>query len=213
MKIIVYQVSLGCRDIIKRPLFIPKGVDYWAMTGPGTSLDAKRYKILPHLEFPNHDVSVWMDGNFQLTGDIRKVVKKFLKHSNFAVLRHPAESLGIRPTVYREAEVAVLQKVDTKERIMKQIEFYRAQGLPEDTEVVMNGILIRRHNNLFIKTFDNNWWWEIQNKSSRDQISFPYLAWKYRLKYTKMDNIEFKSDWFVMHPHTGERKYDYSSRF
>jgi hypothetical protein len=206
MKIVVYQAVFGGRDDLRMPKFIPDDVHYYAIIGQGGKMDAQKIKLLPHRYFSEYDVSVWMDGNYELTGNIKEVVNRFMKHSDFAVLRHPAENLGIRPTVYREAEVAVLQGVERKPKIEKQIAFYRGEGLPATTEVVMNGILIRRHNELKVRAFDELWWREMLLRSSRDQISFPYLAWKHKLKYIKMDNVEFTSDWFVYRPHAKARK-------
>jgi hypothetical protein len=206
MKIVVYQAVFGGRDNLHMPKFIPDDVHYYSIIGQGGKMDSQRMKLLPHRYFQDYDVSVWMDGNFELTGNIKEVVNRFMKHSDFAVLRHPAENLGIRPTVYREAEVAVLQGVEKKNKIQKQIAFYKKNGLPEDTEVTMNGILIRRHNKPRIIRFDEAWWREMRLRSSRDQISFPYLAWSHQLKYVKMNNIEFTSDWFVYRPHVKARK-------
>lgn len=194
MKIVVYQAVFGGRDDLHIPKFIPDDVHYYSIIGQGGKMDAQRMKLLPHRYFQDYDVSVWMDGNFELTGNIKEVVNRFMKHSDFAVLRHPAENLGIRPTVFREAEVAVLQGVEKKSKIQKQIAFYKGQGLPADTEVTMNGIIIRRHNETKVKVFDELWWNEMLHRSSRDQISFPYLAWWLKLKYVKMDNVEFTSD-------------------
>jgi hypothetical protein len=206
MKIVVYQAIFGGRDDYWPPLYLPKDVHYHFIMGQGGTMEAKRFKILPHRYFENYDISVWMDGNFQLTGDISKVIDKFMGKSSFAVLRHPAENLGIVPTVYREAEVAILQKTEQAARIKEQIKRYRKEGLPLDTEVTMNGIIIRKHNEPKVRAACEAWWREIKDSSSRDQISFPYICWKFGLKYAKMDNVEFASNWFQYRPHKGARK-------
>lgn len=203
MKIIVYTAIFGGRDDLYPPVYLPNGVHFASFIGKGGVMDAKRFKILPHKYFHDYDVSVWMDGNFQLTGDIRKVISKFLikpKH-NFVVMRHPAENLGIKPSVYREAEVAVLQKRVPAKEIKRQMDYYRHCGLPKDTEVTMNGIIIRKHNEKEVKDFDEIWWSQLNRFTNRDQISFPYLAWQLGLKYGKLDNVEFTGDWFVFRPH------------
>jgi hypothetical protein len=205
MRIVVYQAVMGGRDDLHLPPFIPDGVHHFFIMGQGGVMDAKRMKILPHKYFREYDVSVWMDGNFQLIGNIKDVVDDFMCKADIAVLRHPAEQLGITPTVYKEAEVAILQKVDNAKTIRRQMEHYHKQGLPENTEVTMNGIIIRKHNIDRIKMFDDIWWQELNTWSKRDQISFPYLAWKYHLKYAKLNNVGFEADWFIYRPHTKAR--------
>jgi len=207
-KIVVYQAIMGGRDNFYPPAYLPDDVDHFTIVGQGDKnpLDAaKKFKILPHRYFREYDISVWMDGNYQLTGDIREVVNRFMDKADWAVLRHPAENLKIIPSVYREAEVAIMQKVVKPDAMKRQMESYRKEGLPKGSEVVMNSIIIRRHNKPKIIKFDEAWWRELNRFTMRDQISFPYLAWKYRLKYVKLNNIEFMADWFLFRPHTKER--------
>lgn len=52
-------------------------------------MEAKRYKILPHLFFPKHDITIWMDGNIFLKTKEEDAVKIFLGDADIAIFEHP----------------------------------------------------------------------------------------------------------------------------
>ena len=206
-KINIYTSIYGGRDKLSRPKdeFLD-GCDFASFTGDGGLLDAKRHKVLPHRYFQDYEISVWIDGNVELLDNIRPIIRKFLRKGNMAVLRHPAESLeGVTPYMYREAEVCLLQGVGNPKDIKRQVDAYRKEGCPADREAVMLSVIIRRHNEPSVIEFDKEWWRQINKYSYRDQISFPYVAWKQDFKYSKLNNVGFDADWYKYNMHLRER--------
>ena len=162
-------------------------IDKWhfiSFLGGGNRIDARRFKMLPHKYLPEYDVSIWIDGKIIITDDIMQPVKEYLKEVNFIVLAHPGDHRHL--SIYEEAERCIAFNKGDPIAIKRQIEAYKKEGCPEDREVVATGVLIRRHHDPDVIKFNEAWWAEIQKHSVRDQISFPYVAWKHNLKYKKI---------------------------
>ena len=58
---------------------------------------------------------------------------------------------------------------------MKQ---YWLKGFKGDDGGVLCGIFLREHNNPICVRLMEDWWREVQTKSRRDMLSFPYVIWK-----------------------------------
>lgn len=141
-------------------------------------LDAKRYKILPHLYLPDQDVTIWVDGNIWLLKDPQRFVDRYLAGYDMALFAHPA-----RKTVWEE--FATLRKDEGRFRIpylqqqlKEQEAAYRAAGLPDDTPLHECNVLLRR-NNEHVNRLMDAWWSEIIRWQWRDQVSWPYVRWRY----------------------------------
>lgn len=160
------------------------GWDFVSFLGGGGRIDARRIKMLPHRYLPQYDVSVWIDGKIVIIDDPIPAIKEYMNEVDFVVLAHPGDHRHL--SIYEEAERCIQFNKGNPVKIKAQIEEYRRVGCPEDREVVATGVLIRNHNKLNIVEFNEAWWNEIQKFSDRDQISFPYVAWKYKLKYKKI---------------------------
>jgi hypothetical protein len=62
--------------------------------------------------------------------------------------------------------------------ITRQLEQYRSEGFPVNYGLTENNVLIRRHNDPTIIKLMEDWWRELLAQSRRDQLSFPYVAWR-----------------------------------
>jgi len=140
-------------------------------------LDAKKFKILPHLYLPEHAVTVWVDGNIWLQGDPQRAVDRYLNTHDVALFAHP-----VRKTVWEE--FAALRKQERfqipylQQQLAEQEAAYRAEGLPDDTPLFECNFLIRR-NSEQVNQLMNAWWSEIIRWQWRDQVSFPFVLWRY----------------------------------
>lgn len=133
----------------------------------------RQIKINPHLFLPEHDRSLWMDGNLVYLGDWAY----FDRLGNW-VMEHPH-----RKTIKEEAEACILLGKDKKETILFQVADY-----PE-CEVVATGIIIRENNEITRK-HSELWWHEVKYNSHRDQLSFTPTAIEAGLKYNKLDFLK-----------------------
>jgi len=137
---------------------------------------SRYYKILPHRIdiFKNYQYSFWIDGNREFVINPNAVVKS-LKDEIIMVGRHYRTE---KRDCYDEAEQCIRLRKDKPQKIKKQVEFYKNQGLPENFGLWGCPVMLRRHNDLQCIKFCEMWWEEILFRSCRDQISFPYIVWK-----------------------------------
>jgi len=138
-------------------------------------LDAKKFKILPHRYLPEHEATVWVDGNIWLLDE--GVVERYLRGYDIALFAHP-----VRKTVWEEfAELrkgARFQIQYLQQQLAEQEAAYRAEGLPEEAPLFECNVLLRRNNERVNRIMDA-WWGEITRWQWRDQVSLPYVLWRY----------------------------------
>lgn len=205
-KTVVYTAIFGDKDKPQEPKFIPENCDFICFTdGDLISnswdirkvlptegrpvLDAKKYKILPHLFLGDYDFSVWIDGNMLVRGDVNKLLEQHLVNSNIAVYDHSRTKNDSRNSVSEEAQALVNMAKNGKykddpEIIKRQIERYKKEGFPDKMGLISGMIILRKHNEPDVIKSMEDWWREIKNYSYRDQLSFNYIAWKNKLKFT-----------------------------
>ena len=120
MKIVVYTAIFGTKaGLIKQPNF--SGVDYVCFTD-NESLKSKLwdvrlvkgqiegdhtrnnryYKINPHKVFPEYDISIYIDGNFLIIGDIVSLAKSALKDYNMSCFDHTQTTSDKRDCIYEK---------------------------------------------------------------------------------------------------------------
>lgn len=151
-------------------------------------------KIRPHVWLPEHDKSVWIDGNLEITIPLDKFIEG---KDGFWLMKHPE-----RNCAYEEAKRCIELEKDKKEIIDEQIERYRAFGFPEQFGLSATGCLIR-DNNIFNRQFCEIWWREVRDNSIRDQLSFDIVRWASQDVIIKhfpfLENI-------ILHPHIHREK-------
>jgi hypothetical protein len=155
-------------------------------------LNAKFYKVLPHVVFSDADYSLWIDGSFKVfTHDcVWGLVQKYLQDSDICVFRHPK-----RNSCYEEAAACIAQKLDDPQVIFDQAARYQADGY-QDTELFECCVILRRRTPA-VARFNEIWWDEIVKGSTRDQISFGYAAHKAGLKVSTFygENKQHSAGW------------------
>ena len=132
-------------------------------------------KICPHRYLPKkYDVSLWVDGNIQITGDLMQFIKQYdLSKNCFYTRIHP-----IRNCIYDEANAVLHYKKDLSGKVQQQITKYKAENYPAHIGMVETCIILRKHNLYQCKIIDNYWAAELLTNSHRDQLSFNYVCWK-----------------------------------
>lgn len=189
---VVYTVIVGEYDNVLDPLHINEDWDYVLFTDNRNiksdvwkiiyidntkRLDMVRFsrecKVLPFEYLSEYDYSIYLDGSLQIIGNIEEYIKKYSKNSSMLCLAHPENT-----DIYEEAKLCLELGKGNQEQIVKQIEKYKEKGFPEQYGLTANGVLIRNHRDEKLKKVMNDWWDEILNESSRDQISFTYCCWK-----------------------------------
>lgn len=71
-----------------------------------------------------------------------------------------------------------LVKKGDKDKIVEQLSGYMEDGMPRNYGLISGGFLVRDHNNSIADKVMNEWYEEFLKGEKRDQLSFPYVAWK-----------------------------------
>lgn len=207
-RIVVYTAIADGYDHLQRPERISDACDYVCFCDDAQRLEppwqrrrfdvrsddpvrtAKKPKVLPHAYFPDHEVSIWMDANVVILGDVPGLVERYLRDSPIAMYAHPQD----RRCIYDEAEACIRIGKDDTRVIRRQINKYRRLGHPANAGLNACTIIARRHNDPALVVAMEDWWREIQAHSRRDQISFNYAARKHRLNISTIEGNLWASD-------------------
>lgn len=196
---IVYSAITAGYDSVKvQPKSVGKVITFDEADIPYHNVDpcrtAKFSKVMsPWYWWGVDDYSVWVDGSITLNEgtDFAALIDEHLKFVDIAVMKHPH-----RTCVYQEAEACIKRNKDDPRVIERQVERYMNDGHPSNHLLSETGVLIRRHTEN-TKRFCSMWWDEITRGSRRDQISFPYVAWKLKIPY-----VQIPERFYTVHPHT-----------
>jgi 2-polyprenyl-3-methyl-5-hydroxy-6-metoxy-1,4-benzoquinol methylase len=135
--------------------------------------DARRLKLLPHLLFPEHEISAWLDANCAPKGLTAARILELLDKADIAASAHED-----RRCLYDEAAVVLAAGgYDSPARVTRQMGRYRALGMPEGFGLHATMFMLRRHNSPSCIRFAHSWWSEVSAYSKRDQLSFDMVRW------------------------------------
>lgn len=135
--------------------------------------NAKVYKILASNLFAEYDYIFWQDGNHHIVKHPREIVAEY-GDFDFLCFGHPD-----RNCCYDESMAVARWQMDEVENVVSQAKFYVQQKFPVQTGLYELSTFVRRGSPA-VRDFELTWWEQICRFCSRDQISFPYVLWKYR---------------------------------
>ena len=218
-KKVVYTCIVGDYDTLKEPTYINNDFDYICFTD-STNLNSKTWKIRPlpketenlsqlkkqryvkinpHKTLKDYDISIYVDGNITIKGDLNKFINGVMKENcSIYVPKHP-----VRQCIYDEAEAVIRIRKDKSEIVNPQIEGYRKEGFPKNYGLSQNNILLRKHNEKDCIKLMEDWFAELKDKSHRDQLSFNYVCWKNKdINITYIDKLIDNSIYFHKTTHS-----------
>lgn len=227
---VIYTAIFGGYDALQEPTVRPDGWDFvcfsdqqissktWDVrvvepTEGDPTRTARKYKILPHRYLGSYDVSIWMDGNLLVRGDVNELVEKHLQNTNVAVFDHaharhrdkeksPDVSGSVREQLEKLLAMAEKGRVKDDPAVMQaQYERYQQEGFPDDNGILLSMVLLRRHNEPDVREAMELWWQEVKKGSKRDQLSFNYAAWKTGLDFVYIKENVRENDYFLHMPH------------
>lgn len=218
-RLVIYTCIAGDYDTLLMPQRPEAGVDYYCYTDVKIadagvwqlrplpecvedSLLASRYvKMHPHRLLAEHDLSVYVDANIHLLGDILPFAERAVDRGCLAMYRHP-----LRCSILEEAEECALLGYDFLPRIRSQIQRYVDEGLPPVHVLFEANILVRRHHDSRLVGAMELWWREFSRCVRRDQLSLPYALWKQDIEVVDLglSDARFDQAHFVL---TGRHKH------
>jgi hypothetical protein len=213
--IVIYTAIAGAgRDHLVDPVPAP-GVDYvcftdqpfeskvWEIrpftwTHPTEAVrTAKHPKVLPHEYFPDHEISIWVDGNIIPGPEAAEIAKQYLGNGHaLAMHRHPRRSC-----IYKEAAIVFGEDKDHADLIHKTTGRLKKIGVPANAGLYECGILFRKHNDPKVIKAMQLWWNELNIGTQSDQIAFAGILWKTGLPATVIDTNLRQNPHFQFEPH------------
>lgn len=216
-RLVVYTALFGGYDCLRDPSKSFKGCDFvcftdqkhlksdvWEIRFVGecdltNNMMNRRYKMLPHLYFPEYDNSLYVDANIIILRSPFFLVEKYLLNFHFSVPKHFS-----RNCLYDESEVVVKTGKAKLSDVNLQMDVYKADFFPKDFGLSENNILLRKHNSPSVIALMNRWWGEVNYYTKRDQLSLMYCLWKERTPFTYMDETSRDDFYFMLLKHRGK---------
>lgn len=226
MKVAVYTSIFGGYDaLIEDHIQLP-GVDFICFTDSkiestlweirkctpiynDPNRNAKKYKVLPHRYLGEYDYSIWIDGNIKIVGNILELAGKHI----YQVYDHNQTALDPRDCIYKEYQAIMHlgqsnggNYKDNPQVMHQQVQRYADEGYPANNGLATNPIILRAHNDERVIDVMEDWWTEIKYGSRRDQLSFDYVAWKHKFKYSFLKGDSRRNRYFSQTgKHTGKK--------
>lgn len=141
--------------------------------------NAKVFKILSTLMFPEYDYIIWEDGNHQLKKDPKLIIEEYGDDVDILLFKHPD-----RKCCYEEMNAVAQWNLDYRHNVENQYRYYKSVNMPDNYGLFEMSTFIVK-NTQAVKEFQLMWWEQICKFSSRDQISLPFCLWKMDKKIKK----------------------------
>jgi hypothetical protein len=216
MKLVVYTAITKDYDVLRPPRRRCAGVDYVCFTEPGKAVaagwtrrdlpaldvspqSANRFvKFHPHRWFPQHDASVYVDGNIELLGDVAELAARALERASIAFYDHP-----VRTSASEEALECALVGFDSGAAIRRQMRRYHDEGFNGGSGLLEANIIVRRHHDPAVIRAMDRWWSEWEHGVKRDQLSLMYVLWREQPAVMRLGRHDgrFAQQYFAYHPH------------
>ena len=215
MRCVVYTVVVDDYDSILSPAVVEEGVDYVAIAGSADAappkpwlrrplmrternarMTSRWHKLHPHIVFPEHDVSLYLDGNVYLKSGIHALVAEMSRASPIALFKH-----ADRACAYEEAEVIKRYRLDDPEIVDAQMAYYRMLGFPSQFGLFTGSIQLRRHRDRALVGLLEDWWHHLKVFSHRDQLSLNFMLRRHGIEPAVIPGTSGANDWFAIGPH------------
>lgn len=199
-KIAVYTCVFGKYDSIVEPVATPDNIDYYIITDSNvsenslwkkvdisqfeqmlknmTNVEKNRwFKMHPEKVFSDYKYSVYIDGNVKPVTDFTEFVNR-IGNCGVSMFWHSFNNCVYQEALFNKYSVRKIKSVE----VDKQVEYLKSQNMPEDYGMTTCNVIAREHFNPICQKLMSDWWEEFINHCHRDQLSFPFVAWKNNIK-------------------------------
>ena len=168
-----------------------------------SDIKKQRYmKIHPHKFFRNYDLSLYIDANYVIKGDLDDYLINTLNPIDHIYIPHLQFGKGIKQAI----EKAIEKKLDDSNLLKEIMDRYNKLNILSKSGIVNAGLIIRKHNTKDCIKLMEKWWEEVRDYSHVDGFAFNYAGYKtgVRFLYT---SYQFALFYFNQTQHL--RKIDY----
>jgi hypothetical protein len=218
LKIAVYTCITGGYDKLEIPSFVDSRIDYFCFTDNDihqandfwfTKLlnlpdldnkDVNRYvKMHPHIFLSDYDITVYIDGNVKIVGDLYGLLSEINGVDGvFFAYTH-----SDRNCIYSEGAACSYYSHDWIWNIAKKMREYSESNYPINNGLVSANVLIRKNNSTMSILMDA-WWSAYCQGVKRDQLSLPFVSWKFDIPIHYLGINDFT--YFKILDHSQKRK-------
>lgn len=213
MKIAIITARIGNTDTLSKPSVVYDCADYYAFTDKNVNnsiwncinptlfstvqfeysnrRDAKIYKILPNLFLPDYDYYFWVDPTHDVLVNPVTIINDYLKDSEIAVFKHRE-----RNCIFNEATTILQANKENKNLMIEQMNFYADNNMPKQFGLFELPAFVRKNSQNMTKLC-LCWWEQICKFSARDQLSLPFVLWKFGITPSIMPGLV--NGWDVKH--------------
>lgn len=134
-------------------------------------MTARDIKINIHKHLPKSNYWLWLDANMEVKVDPNILVEKYMNNHSVCLMPHPE-----RHHWFEEAQFLLARDQSLAQPLQELINCLYKEGFISNS-LFETGVLLRK-NNKDIEKLNEFWWDKVLNICIRDQVSFPYAAWK-----------------------------------
>ena len=168
-----------------------------------SDIKKQRYmKIHPHKFFRNYDLSLYIDANYVIKGDLDDYLINTLNPIDHIYIPHLQFGRGIKQAI----EKAIEKKLDDSNILKEVMDRYNKSHILDKAGIVNAGLIIRKHNTKDCIELMEKWWEEVRDYSHVDNFAFNYAGYMtgVRFLYT---SFQFALFYFNQTKHL--KKIDY----
>lgn len=198
---VIYTSIVGGFDNLIQPKFVDDSFDYICFVKKGQT-DTKRQgiwqiveipydncdnrilsrfpKLMPHKVLSQYDYSLWMDGNVSIND--QRLYDIINEKITSGVLYSGVNHWG-RDCAYDEAAGIANKVKEPLYSLARTVRFLKKQNFPKHYGLYENNVILRKHNDSTIVSFDSLWWDLFCKYAKRDQLCHPYCFRNFGLEF------------------------------
>ena len=162
-----------------------------------SDIKKQRYiKIHPHKFFKNYDLSIYIDANYIIKGDLDDFLLNTLNPIDNIYIPHYQRGKGVK----RAIEKAIEQKKDKFSLLNETLQRYSENSLLDKKGIVNAGLIVRKHHKKDCIELMDKWWEEVKNYSHVDNFAFNYAVFITGIRFLYI-SYQFTLDYFDHNEH------------
>ena len=170
--------------------------------------DKNRYiKFHPKEFLPTHDISIYIDGNIEITGSISSLINEIsIKNEDLFLYRHYE-----RNCIYKEGNKCIEDSLDWFWRIRRHMKRYHREFYPRNRGLFENNIIITKNTDES-EDLLHLCWQEYIKEAKRDQLALNYCSWKLDIPIFDLglSNVRDGGEYFFLDLKNRQRKITFT---
>jgi hypothetical protein len=195
---VVFSAQFGSTDLVLPPLAGNPELDFVVMASSNlrvpppwklrrvdapsnVSTDRLRNrwcKIHASRLLSDYDFSIYVDTHLQVVGDLQPLISNFLEsRADIGLLSHPY-SRSVEQEVARSLRTGRITEDDHRLNWPTQSRRQAEAGFRDDYGLYFCTVVLRHHARDSVRILEDEWWLELSQGVTRDQVALPYVLWK-----------------------------------